>query len=99
MLALAGPRLLPPETNQRLVSIWKGLVRRNQPILVVLAEGKPRAFFYDQLARTLFRGRPTPSVTVLLLPNTNHIFTSGQASDRIVDEVCAWTARTFGSRQ
>lgn len=98
VLPLAGRWLLPAEANRALVWSYRALVRRGVPCLIMLAEGKPRELFYDQLNKLLFRGKPGAQVTEIPILNTNHIFTSGGAAERIVQEVGEWAERSFARR-
>ena len=98
ILPLVGRWLLPAEANRVLVRSYRALVRRRIPCLIMLAEGKPRELFYDQLNKLLFRGKPGRHVSSIPIPNTNHIFTSGGAAERIVREVGDWAERSFVGR-
>jgi len=96
LLRLFGKGLLPPETNIELVRIWKELADSGTPILVMMAAGRIRESFYDQMNQVLFRGKPCKNVTDISITNTNHIFTSGNAPDRIKDEIRGWGLIQFG---
>jgi pimeloyl-ACP methyl ester carboxylesterase len=98
ILPFVGRWLLPAEANRTLIDSLRGILRRRVPVLVMLAEGKPRELFYDQLSKLLLRGRSGAHVTQIAIPNTNHIFTSGGAADRIVREVGDWADRVFVKR-
>jgi pimeloyl-ACP methyl ester carboxylesterase len=94
-LKLIGPKLLPPETNLRLVGVWRDVVERGLPVLVLMADGKIRHTFYDQLEKVLFGGERRPNVSFDTLRNTNHIFTTGGALDVIVQRIDEWAGRSF----
>ena len=50
-----GPWLLPPLTNRKLVSCYQAVVARGIPVLVMMAAGKRRDLFIDQVDRVLFQ--------------------------------------------
>ncbi|NOZ01887.1 MAG: hypothetical protein GXP54_08370 [Deltaproteobacteria bacterium] len=95
LLRLFGRRLLPKRTNMRLVNIWQRIVEVELPVMVIMAGGRVRETFYDEVKQVLFGKADCPSVTVLSVPHTNHIFTTGNAPRLILRGVTDWATNHF----
>jgi hypothetical protein len=90
---------LPGVTNLPLVAAWRRVVARQTPALVITAADKLRGVFFDRVNRVMLSGVSMTSVRQVPLGATNHIFTSGNAIERIRDHVLSWTFDHFGSTE
>jgi pimeloyl-ACP methyl ester carboxylesterase len=97
LLGALGHRVLPAFADRPLCLSYRSAVSRGLPVLVIAAEGKRRATFYDQVHKALVGGRPA-NLTSLLLPGTNHILTTGGAQQLALQHVSDWAMRNFPLR-
>jgi alpha-beta hydrolase superfamily lysophospholipase len=97
MLNWIGPALLPAHADRPLARALRDTVRRGTPVLVIMAAGKRREVFYDQVKKALLQGRPYPNLTEVSLPGTNHILTTGGAQAGAVEAVATWASSHFPS--
>ena len=97
VLSAVGPLLLPSFADRPLCHAFRAAVRRGIPMLVLAAEGKRRATFYDQIKKALIRGNP-PHLTDHMLAGTNHILTTGGAQAVALQHMQAWAVRHFPLR-
>jgi pimeloyl-ACP methyl ester carboxylesterase len=96
---LVGRRLLPPHTDFALVSAWTQCVQRGMPVLLVMAEGKRRHIFYDQVQQSVLAGSSPGNLSVMTIAGTNHILTTGGAQPIVVRAMEAWAEHNFGRPQ
>jgi alpha-beta hydrolase superfamily lysophospholipase len=83
---------LPTDANVALVRRWQGSLLRGVPTLTVVAQGQ-RAD--GDLPRILQSLQHRELVSVVRIPETNHILTGGSARDTVVGEVERWLTETF----
>jgi pimeloyl-ACP methyl ester carboxylesterase len=81
---------LPSDTNFRLVEACCRVLDRGMPTLFVTARGMLRELYLDQVQRVALRGAPLRQIDRLSIPDTNHVFTAGGASSKLIREVSSW---------
>ena len=95
LLELLGTRLLPPITDTRLVIALRDLAARGTPVATVMAGGQRRNKFLLQVCAVLFPYGIPAHLSVLSIPKTNHIFTTGGGRHTAIEAVTAWCRSTF----
>ncbi len=78
---------LPDVTNVPLTLAWQRWVREGRPVLVITAQGKLRERFFERITDAALQGVTRKNYAHVRVPNTNHIFTTGGASDTVTDLV------------
>ncbi|HQP34208.1 MAG TPA: hypothetical protein PLI95_03485 [Polyangiaceae bacterium] len=93
LLPLFGSALLPAHTDRKLVHALVELDRRRTPVLVVMAGGKRREIFYDQVCRAVLGATARPWRAHVSVAGTNHIFTTGGGQRIALDAIERWALR------
>jgi hypothetical protein len=58
--------------------------------MFVTARGMLREVYLDQVERVALSDVPPDTVERLSIPDTNHVFTAGEASSKLIGEVSRW---------
>jgi pimeloyl-ACP methyl ester carboxylesterase len=87
-------RQLPDDVLMDAVSTWRRLVDHGVPSLVMLAKGLGTDRHMERIMRT-FSGVHVGVVDTVLIPDSNHILTAGDARVRAGDALSAWVAGRF----
>ena len=80
---------LPMDTNVPLFMHWRGSLTQGTHSLVVVAEGLDNDRYVTHAMESL-QANISGMITLIRIPQTNHILTSGQARDIVLNEVERW---------
>lgn len=88
---------LPAVTNRPLAQAWQAYCVARRPSLVITAQGKLREVFFDSIHSKVLAGAVLPRMRHARLKDTNHIFTTGGALERVTQVVVdAWPMLSQG---
>lgn len=89
---------LPAVTHLPAVSAWSELVRQQCPMLVITAQGKLRDRFFQLIKTNLLNEAAATSLVHIQVANTNHTFTTGDASEVVIGHILHWVDSLYTAR-
>jgi pimeloyl-ACP methyl ester carboxylesterase len=90
-----GRALLPRNANVAAIEALAQFLDSGAPMLLVMAGGRLRDSIYRQIRGAVLPRGSDRRVWRRSIPGTNHIFTTGMAKPRVVEEVGAWCDEFF----
>lgn len=86
---------MPTDTYWPLVASWKALARRRLPVFVVTSARSWREMYVLRALAWLDRRAPSHRITHEAISGTNHIFTAGGGTVRVLATVIRWISESF----